>query len=241
MGPMAGFPPPMLKFLEESSHILNPEQFTVLTKYLAERRTALRPEPGGPGSRMVEGMAHRAERWLDLSPEQRTRFDASVSARGDQLRELYRDLDDGKIGLDAARDKIKSIRADGEKEVQAILSADQWKQLQDARARMRSHHFRPPVAAMDRNAGLRVDFAMRVLNLTSAQVAQVRDIQDAALAKRKEALQKGADAKSEPEDVMLDLWKIEQESMGKVRDTLNKEQTQRFDALLLLLPGRLRK
>ena len=210
-GEMPATPPPMIEFLEESSRVLSPDQFEGLARFLNERRLG-----------------------------QRAQLRQEMSEKRGEMQELRRQVEEGTISLDAARDRMKELRHSMRDRTRGRMTPEQSSKREQVRTeRMASRierRLESLFAAMDRRA----DFLGRVLGLDPGQTSQVQTILSESVATRRSTLEQLRAGSIEPEDAAYGAWSNERAIGERVRAILTPEQQTRFDALESLLPRGLR-
>ncbi len=221
-GEMPAAPPPMVEFLEASSRVLSPDQFEGLARFLNERRLSQRAQLG---DRIREKGARMGDRWAEK--------------RG-AVRELRRQVEEGTISLDAARDRMKELRHSMRDRARGMMTPEQSAKREQVRTERMANRIERRLESLPSAMDRRADFLGRVLGLDPGQTSQVHTILSESVATRRSTLEQLRAGSIEPEDAAYGAWSNECAIGERVRAILTPEQQTRFDALESLLPKGLR-
>lgn len=235
-GPKAGFEPPMIRFLEETSSILSGDQFVTLAQFLAGRRAEMRPGSGGPRAAFDGTFGHLAARRLGLTNDQRDQLKPYFTAFGEGMRSVREDIEAGTLSPEQARDRAKGLRLALEQGVKGALTPEQWRQVQAFREARRDRQSDRRADAQPQHVDRITGMYVRVLGLEDAQASRVRQVMGATIPARQAVAERRAQGTIEPEDFAYEMMTIERGAADQVRGLLTPDQAKRFDALLDLLP-----
>ncbi|MBK8232483.1 MAG: hypothetical protein IT349_05175 [Candidatus Eisenbacteria bacterium] len=231
---------PMIGFLEESSKILEPDQFLVLARFLDQRRESRRSEVqafmGRHGARGLDRMA----RHLGLDATQQTGMRDLLERHAEGVRDIATQLEAGSMTAEQARARSRELRESLRTSAQSILTPDQYERIHRFRGERLARQIEHRVQRMDEQMMRRADFLGRVLGLSDEQTSRVRAVLEETISQRQTTLRNVGAGSLEPEDAALELWETEKATAERIRPLLTTEQQTRMDALLDLLPRGLR-
>ncbi|MFN8549564.1 MAG: hypothetical protein U0527_16715 [Candidatus Eisenbacteria bacterium] len=212
-----------------------------LAQFLSDRR-ADRASQVGSGAVGAEirrdAREHRSrfERKFGLSSAEGSELRTLLREKGEELRQLAREVEAGTITPEAARDRAKAIREEMKASAAEVLSPDQIAQFEQRRNARRSEMAERRLGDLSARMARRAVFLGRVLSLDATQQANVRATLEESLEARRANLEKMKSGALAPEDAMYEAWITERTVGEKVRAMLSPEQAVRFDALIKLLP-----
>jgi hypothetical protein len=235
-GPAAGFEPPMIRFVEKSSRILNGDQFVILAQFLAGRRAELRPDPGDRPANFDGPLGHLAARRLGLSDAQQDQLQPLLTTFGEGMRQVRDGMDAGTMTPEQARDRAKELRLALEQGAKGVLTPEQWTQVQNFRQDRRERRSERRDDAQPQRIDRMTGMYIRILGLDDTQASKVRQIMEATVPARRALAERRAQGTIEPEDFAYEMMTIEKNAADQVRGVLTPDQAARFDALRSLLP-----
>jgi len=247
---LADHEPPIFAFLEESSRILKPDQFVQLAAYLAERQKEHRQAnvQGHPGhGKGIEGRPPDGRPFegriidvltdkLNLTEQQQEQVREAHATIREEIEALH-DQNGGR-GRDnpELRRKVKELRDSIQDCLKAILTPEQYAQLQTMQEERRTSM----AERRDERAGQRIDslseFLGSVLTLNQPQKQQVHEIlskTENQLVNLRESMR---DSSVVAGDLRQEFEKIRTEADAAIRALLSPDQAKMYDALKALLP-----
>ena len=196
------------------------------------------PVPGRPGIHDAwrrhphdREMGGRLAQRLHLTPEQRARLGEELRSHRDELRDLRAAVQAGKFDSADARVQARDIRTDLEREVKRILTPQQFDQMQKIRQERMKHRIDRRLENLGRESGRRIEFLTRVLGLSDSQASQIKEIAQSSLSDRRHVLEQLRDGKIEDAQAADQMRQIREQEISRVRELLNPDQKERFEAL----------
>jgi hypothetical protein len=180
-GPAAGFEPPVIRFVEKASSILNGDQFVILAHFLTERRAELRPDSGNRPVDFDGPLGRFAARRLGLTEAEQDQLRPLFTAFGDGMRQVRDGVAAGTLTPEQARDRCKELRLTLAQSAQGILTPEQWKQVQTFREEQRGRRSERREDAQPKRVDHVTGRYVRILGLDDAQASKVRQIMAATI------------------------------------------------------------
>jgi len=193
--------------------------------------------PGGGGFIIGRVLREDADA-LALTQDQKDKLQALVAPTKASFEALRTARENG-TSDDQLRAQGKALREKVEADVAEILDAGQNAKLQQSIAERRSKFADEQLAQLGPRTERHVDFLTKALVLTPSQTAQVRTILAGTEASRRAALEAVKSGQAHPEDMLAKGGPVEavEGAADAVRAVLTPEQTIRYDAIRLLVPG----
>ncbi|MFC1475392.1 hypothetical protein ACFLQW_00135 [Candidatus Zixiibacteriota bacterium] len=242
--------PPMRTFLAESAEILEPEQFSALATFLAERREAHREAIAGNRPGRSEGFRGRGGPGrlfhgqkqgglidnLDLTEEQQTTLREAREQMRDTMRSLVGESG-GRGRMDeTTREQIRQLREQMKGRMESILTPEQLAQLEELRDERRAERQDKREVNFAQRLDRRVEFLSKVLDLDETQQQQISDILTENHEQVQTLHQNAREQDLPVADLREEIEKIREEADTAIRELLTAEQAAMFDALRSLMP-----
>lgn len=264
----AGTPPPspMMGFLAEVSTFLDHEQKLELVQILSEQREQWRQDRAqrrdGSGRGKMRGAGHgpRGDRVrgqsrllgefadeLDLTAEQKEQLETLQAEMREQMLELRGDRPRGGGPSEEMREQAAALREEHREKVQEILTEQQLERLQELREQRRSERGAERQERREARAARQLENLSVILDLSDEQKSSIEEIMSAQQAKIEE-IREGFraeyhDGPRRPSREVRESHRalfddIREEGRAQVRELLDQEQQELFDALEELRPER---
>lgn len=226
------------EFLAAVAPSLDNAQLSDLVDFLGDYRDTNRKQArrafhagGGPG-KWEDDLAES----LGLDAEQKTALAAIHSETRRKMREQHDALRAGTISEEQLAAAVTALHAAQREKLALILTEAQLAKLDAYRDERRARMIDRRLERMDERADARAEWLAAVLNLDTAQRAEVAASLEASLAERKAALEAAQDG-----DRPLRAWRGERrehhdEMLAKLEAILTPEQQERLEIIRRLHP-----
>jgi hypothetical protein len=239
---------PLYSFLETVVPTLEPQQVERMADLVVEQREQRRamgrggPDGRGSGRDLGPGTHYgallgRAAEDLDLSWDQRKAARVALESAGDDLGDLRESFEEGSLSAEQLRDDARERRLALEKELQDILTAEQWTGWTGMRDEWREERNENAPYGRQEAMEPRAELLGKVLQLDDKQMDVVRTAFQRAVQKRHEdraAFRKGEIG---PEEAFYREYKQREETTAAIATALDDDQARVFAALDRMIPG----
>lgn len=226
----------IMQFLVRSAEFLDTEQLADLISLLIERQRAHlidRPHllDHGPGNHGSGGRLERLVEELSLSEEQAEQLQAVFTAHHEARRELREQFAAGELTEEEFRAGMNELRDQLDLQVQDILTAEQYDDLQALRIARFLERWDRRQEMADEHGSRRLEFLSRILELSAEQSEQVAAIREEGAEQAAALVESLRNGEITLDDTRAGLRQIREESIATIRDLLTPAQQELLDVL----------